>query len=71
MAGPKRDFMKALYAFILSVTFATDAAANAPNGFVYEYEEEKPEVSPIPELSSFEQVAEVARAKGVPVLVAF
>ena len=63
--------MKALYAFIMLVTFATDAAANALNGFVYEYEEEKPEVSPIPALSSFETVAEVARDKGVPILVAF
>jgi thioredoxin-related protein len=63
--------MKALYAIIMFATITTDAAANALNGFVYEYEEEKPEVSPIPELSSFEQVAEAARAKGVPVLVEF
>jgi thioredoxin-related protein len=72
IAGPKRDFMKAQYAFIIMfLTVATDAAANALNGFVYEYEEEKPEVSPIPELKDFEQVASAVRAKGVPMLVEF
>ena len=64
--------MKAVYAcIIIFVTAATDAAANALSGFVYEYEEEKPEISPIPELSSFEQVARQARARGVPILVEF
>jgi thioredoxin-related protein len=64
--------MKAVYAgIIMFVTVATDAAANALSGYVYEYEEEKPEISPIPELNSFEQVARQARARGVPILVEF
>ena len=39
--------------------------------YVYEYEEEKIEATPIPEVSSLEEVARAASAKGVPILVEF
>ena len=39
--------------------------------YVYEYEEEKSEAAPIPEVSSLEAVARAANAKGVPILIEF
>lgn len=38
---------------------------------MYQYEEEEPEVAPIPGLTSFQQVADIARERGVPILVEF
>ncbi|UCB54170.1 MAG: thioredoxin family protein [Thiotrichales bacterium] len=46
-------------------------SAYAASGIVYEYEEEEPESSLIPRLSSLQQVASIAREKGVPILVEF
>lgn len=64
--------MTSRYAFFLVLmTLVADTAVFADTGYVYEYEEEKPEVSPIPELGSFMQVADAARAKRVPILVEF
>ena len=39
--------------------------------YIYEYEEEKTETAPIPEVSSLEEVARSASAKGVPILIEF
>jgi thioredoxin-related protein len=64
--------MTSRYAFVLTlITLVAATAVYADTGYVYEYEEETPEVSPIPELASFEQVANAARAKRVPILVEF
>jgi thioredoxin-related protein len=71
-SGQSRVFMQALYRFpLLLMILTANTAVLAATGYVYEYEEEKPEASPIAELSSFEQVANTARARGVPILVEF
>ncbi len=64
--------MSILYSLALMfIAVAGSASGYAATGFVYEYEEEIPEANPIPELNSFEEVAETARARGVPILVEF
>jgi thioredoxin-related protein len=64
--------MTSRYAFVLAlITLNAATAVYADTGYVYEYEEETPELSPIPELTSLMQVADEARARGVPVLVEF
>ena len=64
--------MQALYRFpLLLMILTANTAVLAATGYVYEYEAEKPEASPIAELSSFEQLANTARARGVPILVEF
>ena len=64
--------MTSRYAFVLAlITLVAATAVYAETGYVYEYEEETPEVSPIPELTSLMQVADAARAKRVPILVEF
>jgi thioredoxin-related protein len=63
--------MKILYSLVLLFTAYTGSCGYAATEFVYEYEEEKPETAPIPELNSLEEVAKTARARGVPILVEF
>jgi thioredoxin-related protein len=63
--------MKILYSLVLMSAAYTGSYGYADTDFVYEYEEEKPEASPIPELNSFEDVAKTARERGVPILVEF
>ncbi len=64
--------MRILYTLLLMViSFAVSASAFAATKFVYEYEEEQAETVPIAKLSSFEEVANAARTKGVPILVEF
>jgi len=63
--------MRILYSLVLMFTAYTSSCGYAATDFVYEYEEEKPEAAPIPELNSFEEVAKTARARGVPILVEF
>jgi len=63
--------MRILYSLVLMFTAYTSSCGYAAADFVYEYEEEKPEAAPIPELNSFEEVAKTARARGVPILVEF
>ena len=64
--------MKILYklSFLLLACTGT-VSGYAAAGFVYEYEEEKAEAAPIPEISSFAEVAQTAKASGVPILVEF
>ena len=63
--------MRILYSLTLMfIAYASTTPALA-TGFVYEYEEEPAEASPIPELSSFKDVADSARTRGVPILVEF
>lgn len=63
--------MKILYSLVLMFTAYAGSCGYAATDFVYEYEEEKPEASPIPELNSFEEAAKAARERGVPILVEF
>ena len=64
--------MKILYTLLFMITsLAGGATAHAVKAYVYEYEEEEPEVDPIPALNSFEEVARTARANGIPILVEF
>ncbi len=64
--------MKILYTLLLMViSFAVSVSAPAAKKFVYEYEEEQAETAPIAKLSSFEEVANEARTKGVPILIEF
>jgi len=64
--------MRILFSLALMfIPYASSVSGYAATGFVYEYEEEKPEAAPIPELNSFEEVAETAKARGVPILVEF
>ncbi len=63
--------MRILYSLAFMFTAYTGSYGYAATNFVYEYEEEKPEASPIPELSSFEEVAKTARERAVPILVEF
>lgn len=64
--------MRILYTLLLMViSFAVSASASDATKFVYEYEEEQAETVPIAKLSSFEEVANAARTKGVPILVEF
>jgi thioredoxin-related protein len=63
--------MKILYSLVLLFTAYTSSSGYASSDFVYEYEEEKPETAPIPELNSLEEAAKAAKARGVPILVEF
>lgn len=63
--------MRILNSLMLMITACAGSYGYAASDFVYEYEEEKPEAAPIPELNSFEEVAKTARARGVPILVEF
>ena len=64
--------MRFLYALALLLLASVPAvSALAAAGIVYEYEEDEPESSLIPQLSSLQQVADAAREKGVPILVEF
>jgi len=64
--------MRILFSLVLMfIMYASSGSAHAATGFVYEYEDEKPEAAPIPEVNSLEEVAETARARGVPILVEF
>jgi hypothetical protein len=58
--------MRILYSLaLLFIAYASTPYVHA-TGFVYEYEEEQAEASPIPEFNSFN-----ARTRGVPILVEF
>ena len=63
--------MRILNSLMLMITACAGSYGYTATDFVYEYEEEKPEAAPIPELNSFEEVAKTARARGVPILVEF
>jgi thioredoxin-related protein len=60
-------------ALLLLSLLLISPGANAAGGaeYVYEYEDEPREISPVPALNSFKQVAETARTRGVPILVEF
>lgn len=60
---------RVLSLFLFAVLNSLNPAA--ATGFVYEYEQEPDEVALVPALSSLEEVAHSARAKGVPILVEF
>ena len=63
--------MRILYSLALMYTVSAGSCGYAATDFVYEYEEEQAEAEPIPELTSFEEVAKTARARGLPILVEF
>ena len=63
--------MRILYSLALMfIAYASTTTVNATE-FVYEYEEEQAEVSPIPEIKSLKDVADSARTRGVPILIEF
>jgi thioredoxin-related protein len=63
--------MRIPYSLVLMFTACASSCGYAATDYIYEYEEEKPETAPVPELYSFEEVAKTARARGVPILVEF
>ena len=63
--------MRILYNIALVFIAYVGTTSGYASGFVYEYEEEQVEASPIPELNSFKGVADSARTRGVPILVEF
>jgi thioredoxin-like negative regulator of GroEL len=63
--------MRTLYSLALMfIAYASTTPGHATE-FIYEYEEEQAEVSPIPEINSLKAVADSARTRGVPILVEF
>ncbi len=62
--------MRSLQTSVLACSLLFSATAAAID-YTYEYEEEKPEMAPIPQLRSFEDVARTARSEGTPILVEF
>jgi thioredoxin-related protein len=64
--------MQILYKLLLVIIAWTSCANGyATTEYVYEYDEEPVDEAPVPELTSFSEVAVSARAQGVPILVEF
>lgn len=56
---------------LVIVAWAGCTSGYASPEYVYEYDEEPVDEAPVPALTSFSEVAESARAQGVPILVEF
>jgi thioredoxin-related protein len=64
--------MRILFKLLLViVAWAGCTTGYATTETIYEYEEEPVDQAPVPALTSFSEVAESARAEGVPILVEF
>ena len=56
---------------LMIVAWAGCTTGYASTEIIYEYDEEPVDEAPVPALTSFDEVAESARAQGVPILIEF